>query len=102
MWIMQGMDMNEPASRVGVELGGSAPASVTRISVHTIELPERASKQLLMELKAIFETFPGREKVQLKIGERVVPVSLTIAMSPILEKRIADAVAKFAGTSASA
>jgi hypothetical protein len=62
----------------------------TRISIHTIELPARAPRQLLLDLKRTFETFPGKEKVQLKIGEQLVPVPLTITMSAILEKKIEE------------
>ncbi len=112
MWIVKGMNMAEAAAKVGLAGGTpegvtnvSQPAvepvkadGVTQISVHTVALPARASKQLLLELKKIFETFPGREKVQLKIGDKIVPVSLTISMSPILEKRIDDAVKTFAVT----
>ncbi len=65
------------------------------ISIHTITLPSRAPKQLLLDVKSIFETFPGSEKVQLKIGEKDVPVGLTITMSPLLEKRIEEAVKKY-------
>lgn len=98
MWIMQGMPTEEPAKQVGLDLGAHSTASVTQISVHTITLPEQASKQLLLELKTVFETFPGREKVQLKIGKKVIPVGLTVAMSPIVEKRIADAIAAYSGS----
>jgi hypothetical protein len=111
MWIIKGMDMAEPAAKVGLtgpqpaqqSSGGVEPLKAgggTQISVHTVALPARASKELLLELKAIFETFPGREKVQLKIGEKLLPVKLTISMSPILEKRIDDAVKKYAAHAA--
>lgn len=49
----------------------------------------------MIEIRRIFETFPGSEKVQLKIGERMISVPLTITMSPILEKRVEEAVKKF-------
>ena len=66
-----------------------------QISIHTIPLPLRAPKQLLLELKHTFEKFPGKERVQLKIGETVIPLSLTVSMSTILEKKIEEVVEKY-------
>ncbi len=70
----------------------------SQISIHTIQLPPRAPRQLLLDLKKTFETFPGRERVQLKIGEQVIPVPLTITMSTILEKKIDEVMGKYAST----
>ncbi|MDD4319592.1 MAG: DNA polymerase III subunit alpha [Candidatus Peribacteraceae bacterium] len=77
--------------------GGASSESSTRIHVHTVALPPKAPRQLLLELKKIFQTFPGKEKVQLKIGEQLIPLPLTITMSPILEKKVEDAIAAYAG-----
>ncbi|MDB4978261.1 MAG: polymerase subunit alpha [Candidatus Peribacteria bacterium] len=71
-------------------------ASAASVHVHTIELPARAPKQLLLDLKHVFETFPGHEKVQLKIGEQLVPVPLTVSMSAVLEARIQELLAGYA------
>ncbi|MDD5041123.1 MAG: DNA polymerase III subunit alpha [Candidatus Peribacteraceae bacterium] len=70
----------------------------TEISIHTIELPERAPKKLLLDLKRVLETFPGKEKVQLRIGGQVIPLPLTINMSTILEKKIEDVLSGYATT----
>lgn len=70
-WIVQGMPSECP------------------ISLHTILLPARAPKQLLLDLKNTIALFPGKERVQLQIGEQRIPLPLTVSMSPILEKRIA-------------
>jgi len=76
------------------EKAGEQPAEPktysTEISIHTITLPERAPKKLLLDLKHVLETFPGKEKVQLKIGEQCIPLPLTINMSTILEKKIEE------------
>lgn len=72
-----------------------AEPTVEEISIHTIHLPARAPRDLLLEVKTIFETFPGSEKIQLDIGGKIVPVGMTVSMSPILEKRIEEAVARF-------
>jgi DNA polymerase III subunit alpha len=103
-WIHAGMDMAAPMQALGLDGSAPAPApaatpavaKTTPISIHTIALPERAPRELLLEIKSIFETFPGREKVQLKIGQKMVPVGLTITMSPLLEKRVEEAVQRFA------
>ena len=93
-WIAQGMDTEAPVAALGLE----GPAPAPKISVHTIELPARAPKALLLEVKSIFETFPGSEKIQLKIGAQTVPVGLTVAFSPLLEKRVEEAVKKYAAS----
>ena len=66
-----------------------------RISIHTIELPDRAPKALLLDIKNILETYPGTEKVQLKIGEQVIPLSLTVNMSMVLEKKLAEVMGEY-------
>ena len=112
-WIVDGMKVEESkdakeakdsssnSSSVSSESSDSSVASrdsspSTQISIHTIPLPPRAPRQLLLDLKRTFETFPGRERVQLKIGEQLVPVPLTITMSTILEKKIEEVMAKYA------
>lgn len=123
-WIVEGMGMEKPLGKLGLGEGkkdsgdaedgtpnkkeknrvspstppAASAASPTDIHVHTVALPPRAPRQLLLELKKIFETFPGKEKVQLKIGEQLIPLPLTITMSTILEKKIEDAIAAFAAT----
>ncbi len=84
-------DSNDPAP----ESNGKSDDIATDIRIHTIDLPARAPKQLLVELKNVFETFKGSEKIQLNIGGKIVSVSLTVTMSPILEKRIEETVKKY-------
>ncbi len=121
-WIREGMPTAEPLKKVGLsgylireadsgepiaenamvereetDVSTRSPLTATRsISIHTVTLPARAPKQLLLDVKSIFETFPGTEKVQLRIGEKTVPVGLTIAMSPLLEKRLEEALKRHA------
>lgn len=78
LWIVQGMPSDCP------------------ISLHTIPLPARAPKQLLLDLKNAIALFPGSERVQLQIGNQRIPLPLTVSMSPILEKRIADILRNYA------
>ncbi|MSR67327.1 DNA polymerase III subunit alpha [Candidatus Peribacteria bacterium] len=100
-WIQNGMQTKEPLAAVGLDAytAGENPTPVPSthpsISIHTIHLPARAPRQLLLDIKEIFETFSGNEKVQLKIGENVLPVGLTITMSPLLERRVEEAIKKY-------
>ncbi len=106
-WLFQNM----PTDTLEVALGwkeGSAPATPapaaesdepeidhSSISIHTIALPARAPKQLLLDLKTVFQTFPGSERVQLKIGEQLIPLPVTIAMSEIVEHKLDEVIAKY-------
>jgi hypothetical protein len=49
-----------------------------------------------MDLKSAFEKFPGKERIQLKIGEKIVPVPMTVTISAILENRIEKILEKYA------
>ncbi|MDD5623472.1 MAG: DNA polymerase III subunit alpha [Candidatus Peribacteraceae bacterium] len=122
-WIVKGMDMKEVLQILECDSPGvpSVPApekqkkasvrhqeegepqatsfSSTQISIHTIALPERAPKKLLLDLKAVLERFPGKEKVQLKIGEQLIPLPLTINMSTVLEKKIEEVLSVYTARS---
>jgi DNA polymerase III alpha subunit len=100
-WIVDGMKIEDASLD---EQPKAEPVIVERplsdqISIHTIQLPPRAPRQLLLDLKRTFETFPGKERVQLKIGEQLIPVPLTITMSTILEKKIEELMGKYAAVS---
>jgi DNA polymerase-3 subunit alpha len=98
-WILDGMNTKEPLQKLHLDADVSAePTSdpAVQISIHTIELPAQASKQLLMDLKSAFEKFPGKERIQLKIGEKIVPVPMTVTISAILENRIEKILEKYA------
>jgi hypothetical protein len=103
-WIAKGMPPSEPLTKLGLShysitpthvSAAEAPQSSESISVYTISLPARAPRELLLEIKSIFETFPGPEKIQLKIGGDIVPVGLTVTVSPIFEKHIEETVKKY-------
>jgi DNA polymerase-3 subunit alpha len=94
-WILAGMAVDGPLAAVGL----AAAAASGDIVVHTIALPQRAPKQLLLDLKRVLQTFPGPEKVQLRIGEQLVPLPLTISMSTVLQKRIDDVIGSHASAS---
>ncbi len=110
-WILTGMNIADPLAKTGLtgDIEG-LPAAKTaapkappepmssRIAIHTIALPPRAPRQLLLDLKKVFETFPGKEKIQLKIGEQMIPVPLTVTMSTVLEKKVEEAIARYGET----
>ncbi len=62
----------------------------SRISVHTIDLPLQAPKKMLIDIKKVLETYPGKERVRLKIGKQTIPLNLTVNMSMVLEKKIEE------------
>lgn len=107
-WLKKGMQCVDVLVSLGLtewtvpDAGAPTTAAIepsptaSAIQPYSIALPERAPKQLLLELKKIFETFPGREKVELKIGAQVIPVSLTVTRSPILEQKVEEALGKYA------
>ncbi len=111
-WIVDGMNIAEPLAALGLSIDG-APAAATspqqpqqpspseQISIHTVELPPRAPKQMLLELKKVLETFPGSERIQLKIGPQTIPLPLTVTMSTILENKIAEVMAQYSEEGAS-
>lgn len=98
-WILRGMSVDEPLKKLG--LAGDAEPEPTQarapdISIHTVALPQRAPKQLLLDLKDVFLRYPGPEKVQLKIGEQHVALPVTVTMSPLLQQRIAEVLGRYA------
>lgn len=106
-WILEGMPIEEILKALALkdvknavdgEEKENKESSVTQINVYTITLPARAPKKLLLDLKKILETFPGKEKAQLKIGEQIVPLPMTINTSTILEQKIEEVLKRFETT----
>ena len=93
-WILEGMKTENVLK--ALKLDGREPPSPSKISIHTIDLPPRAPKKLLLDLKKVLETFPGKERAQLKIGNQTIPLPLTINMSTVLEKKIEEVIAQYA------
>jgi DNA polymerase III subunit alpha len=108
-WILRGMPVEDALDALEpVENRSGAPAhavddeqatervpgmNASRISPYTIALPERAPKKLLFDLKKALQMFPGRERVQLKIGKQHIDLPLTVTTSMILEKKIEEVLA---------
>jgi hypothetical protein len=85
----------------GQDKNSSSPSDVPShshaIHIHTIQLPARAPKQLLLELKTVFDRFPGKERIQFRIGEQDIPLPMAITMSTILEKKIEEVMRRYSG-----
>lgn len=64
--------------------------------VHTIDLPARAPKQLLLDLKEILLASSGTERVRLNIGGQMIDVPVMITMSTELRERINEVVERYA------
>jgi len=95
-WLNAGMPLTDDMKAFGFagtpvitdERSGTAP-----IDIHTIHLPSHAPKQLLLDLKHVLQTCARSQPVQLKSAEQMIPLPLTITMSPLLEKKIDDVLA---------
>ncbi len=105
-WIVEGMnidaalDMTTSGLLTATSDAPEAQATDPRIYVHTIELPARAPKKMLLDIKKTLETYPGKEKVQLNIGGQIIPLPLTVNMSIVLEKKIEEVKALYEVTTA--
>lgn len=65
-------------------------------AVHVIDLPARAPKQLLLDLKEILVASPGSERIELNIGGQNVPLPISISMSPQLREKMEEAIERYA------
>jgi hypothetical protein len=112
-WIIAGLPREECLERLGLTgpRGDSTPDSrlptpepdsrlPNPISLYTITLPDRAPRRLLLELKAILQTFPGKERVQLRIGEQNIPLPITVNASTVLEHKIEELLERYAAHAA--
>ncbi len=117
-WIVGGMGVEEVIAQLGLgdamhrqesdeskeskdkknqSSSDSSESSVSSDSfVHTITLPARAPRQMLLDLKEVFQAFPGGQKVQLKIGTQMIPVPLSITVSPDFDARVKDVLTRYA------
>ncbi len=99
-WISKGMNIEEALDATIIKLmekpkskrkrGKEEKKKDSRISIHTIDLPSRAPKKMLLDIKKTLETYPGKEKVQLKIGQQTIPLPMTVNMSMVLEKKLEE------------
>ncbi len=95
-WLLAGMPTDELASKLETTtISSHASASFESFepsSAHTIMLPPRAPKQLLLDIKEILLSSPGTQSVQLNIGGQIIPLPLTASITGDLEKRLDAAI----------
>jgi DNA polymerase-3 subunit alpha len=87
---------SKPALRL--RSGQANQQTSSPIRPYTIALPARAPRKLLLDLKQTLEKFPGKERVQLSIGEQRIDLPLTVATSTILEKKVEEVIAAHCGS----
>jgi DNA polymerase-3 subunit alpha len=92
--LMEKLDSAEETSASAQALNpeGMEPSA----ALHTIDLPARAPRQLLLDLKEILMASPGPDPVQLNIGGQMVTLPIRIAMSGALLERIEEAIGRHA------
>lgn len=82
-WMMRGMPMEEPLSKLGDVLSVQQKAMP-----HRIVLPAKATKALLLGLKTLLEAHAGTEEVILQIGSSTIDIPLKIMYTKSLEEAI--------------
>lgn len=74
----------------------SAISSQSSDTTHTIDLPPRAPKQLLLDLKDLLAAAPGSEAIRLNIGGQIIDLPVTVSMSAALRGRVEELVERYA------
>lgn len=85
---------------IGVQDDGSAVGtplqeSTVALPSHTILLPPRAPRQLLLDLKALFTEYPGAESIALEISGQRIPLPVTVDFSEELQRRVEEVIGRF-------
>lgn len=100
-WIIQGMktdglSFGPGAAGEAVSRSSQLPAHSPSSPIHTVLLPPRAPKQLLMDLKAVFLASPGPDRIELQIGQQHIDLPLTVAFTEELEEQIGEVLGRYA------
>lgn len=61
-------------------------------SVHTLILPPRAPKQLLLDIKEILLSSPGTQSVALAIGGQTVKLPITATLNPEILQKLEETI----------
>lgn len=57
-------------------------------SVHTILVNREVGKEFFVGLKKLLEQHPGKQKIQLQIGEKMIPVPMGVELTPELLEEV--------------
>lgn len=87
--LLEKLDGLDPAAGPGTDELSNVSHSA---NAHTIDLPPRAPKQLLLDLKEILTASPGANPVQLNIGGQSIPLPITITMTADLQEKIEELI----------
>jgi len=60
--------------------------------VYIITINRDVDKDFFVKLKTVLERYPGEQKVQLVIGEKVLPAPMTVAESPELKAEVEELI----------
>jgi DNA polymerase-3 subunit alpha len=61
---------------------------------HKIIVNREVGKEFFMDLKKLMDKYPGKDRIEIVIGEKILPVPVSVAWSEELEKEINDLLDK--------
>jgi hypothetical protein len=79
----------------GRSTGTPLQESTTISPSHTILLPPRAPRQLLLDLKDLFTATPGPDPIALQIGGQTIPLPVTVDFSEELRKKVEEVIKRY-------
>jgi DNA polymerase III alpha subunit len=96
-WLLEGMKMEGLMEKLDgiTETHGTSVEMNGSDALHTIDLPARASKQLLLDLKELLVASPGKDGVRLNIGGQMISLPVTVSMSPALKDKVEELVGRY-------
>lgn len=101
-WLTNGMNtegLMEKLDNQGTSAEEESMSSVgSEGTMHTINLPARAPKQLLLDLKEVLTSSPGSDRVQLNIGGQLIALPLGVRLDKELQTKIDGLLSKFVST----
>jgi DNA polymerase-3 subunit alpha len=63
--------------------------------VHSITINKEVGKEFFLKLKKLLEKYPGNQKVNLIIGEKILPAPMTVTVTKELEEEIEELMKEF-------
>lgn len=98
-WIAAGCDISEPLKKIGLasekESKKEEANEATGDGTYTIALPERAPRQLLLDLKDILSKHTGDRAAALQIGPQRIELPIKVHVSDALTKQLNEVISKY-------
>lgn len=85
------LEIEKAEEVMGTEEKVSKPAAAkvkADPSVHTILVNREVGKEFFVGLKKLLEQHPGKQKIQLQIGEKMIPVPIGVELTPELLEEV--------------